>query len=88
VLLGDEREQAGDGGGLAGAWTAGENGRPAADGRLGGDPLLGVVGIVEEPVETGGESRLVDVQRGVIQPRQDVITDGPLLAPIAVEVEP
>jgi hypothetical protein len=88
VLLCQQGEQTGDGGGLAGAGPAGEDSGPPGDCGLGDRSLLGIVGADEQPVESGRKRGVVDRGRGVAQPSQHVVADRALLAPVAVEVEP
>jgi hypothetical protein len=93
VLLGDEREQAGDRGGLPGAGTSGEHGRPAPRGRQGRVALL-LPARREEPLDRRGEQRVVDrrtvleVGPVALEAPQQVVAHLLLLAPVPVEVDP
>ena len=62
-LLGEQGEQAGDGGGLAGAGTAGQHGGPAPGGLPDGVALLLVPVLGEDPQHTGVEDLGVDLGR-------------------------
>src|SRR5690606_13288570 len=86
-LLDEQREQAGDGGGLTGAGAAGEDGRPLPGGGEGGGPLLGVPLAGEEPLGPCRQRRLVDRRRRELQPSDQVVADLALLAVVAIEVE-
>ena len=87
VLLRDQREQAGDRGGLAGARAAGEHRRPPRRGGARGIALLGVTGTREDPFQPGVERGGVDLGRPTPDPRDEVVADLTLLAPVAIEVE-
>ena len=88
VLLGDQRQQAGHRGGLAGAGTAGEDGDPAPRRGLRHRTLLLVALAVEGPVETSLQGRLVERRCLPGQSGEEVVADVALLAPVAVEVQP
>ena len=80
-LLGQQREQPGDGGGLAGARSAGEHGQRAVQRHLGRGALLGVA-VGEEPGDVGrGSGSRRGGQCG------DVGGDAALLDPVAVQIE-
>ena len=86
-LLGQQREQARDGRGLAGAGSAGQHGGPAPGGLTDGGPLLVVPLLGEDPQHAGLEDRGVDLGGLAVEAGDDVAADLHLLAPVAVEVE-
>jgi hypothetical protein len=86
-LVLEEREQLGDGGGLAGARPPGEHADPSVRGHRRGEPLP--VGILpgEQPVQCRTEAVPVDLRRGTQRRRVEHVGDPLLLAPVAVEVQ-
>ncbi len=94
-LVGEHADQPGDGGGLAGAGTAGEHGGPGAGGPHRGCALLGVVaglgigrvGLGEGTVEGCGQHVVVHRRRGPGRALGQVGAHRDLEPVVAVEVE-
>ena len=85
-LLVEEDEDAGDRGRLARAGAAADDREAAQHAGRGGESLeVGLVA-VEQPCQPVGEEGLVDVVRGLAA-GDEVVGDGALVAPVAVEVE-
>ena len=89
-LLGEQRQQPGDGGGLAGAGSAGEHGGPLRGGRgASGRALLVVRRRRRRPASSAAASAASSTAGGAVgrAGAQQVVADLALLAPVAVEVE-
>ena len=91
VLLGDQCEQTGHRGGLAGAGAAGDDRGPRGRRCPRGVALLGEALAGEDPLQAPLQGGEVDVGRVAAvgaHPGDEVVADLALLAPVAVEVEP
>ena len=85
-LLVEQHEDAGDGGRLARAGPAADNGESAQHARCGGEALeVGLVS-VEQACQAVGQHTGVDVARGLVAGKE-VGGDEALVPPVAVEVE-
>ena len=85
-LLVEEGEDASDRGRLAGAGSAADDREAAQHAGRGGESLeIGLVAL-EEPCQPVGEEGLVDVVGGLTA-GDEIVGDGPLVPPVAVEVE-
>ncbi len=87
-LLGEQRHDPRDRGRLAGARPAGDDREALAHRRGGRERLAAVLLAGEHAPEPGREQRAVDAARRGLGQRAEVRGEPPLLAPVAVEVEP
>ena len=84
-LVGEQREDPRDRGGLAGAGAAADHHRPGPDALQSCRSLLG--GLGKQPVQRSVQPGLVDHRRGGGRPVEQVGTDLDLFPPVPIEVE-